>query len=153
MQKIISWISIAILIIIVIFALTRKNDSTEINELTVDQTGSTEIIETENTEDSQFTVSYNGTDFSPLTTTISLGTTVTFTNESTSSMWVASDSHPSHTLYPGSSIANCGKQLETPIFDQCQNGENFTFTFNEICTWKFHNHLNPKAGGTIVVTN
>ena|SRR3989344_3148129 len=153
MQKIISWISVAILIIIVILALTRKSNNTQIDESDTNQNAATsEEIGTAGNEDN-FNVSYDGTRFDPETFTIPAGSVVTFTNKSENVMWVASDNHPSHTLYPGSSIANCGKELETPIFDQCKNGETFTFTFNEIGTWKFHNHLNPRATGTIVVTN
>ena len=40
------------------------------------------------------------------------------------------------------------------IFDTCKGlkkGESYEFTFNEIGSWKYHNHLNPGQQGTVVV--
>lgn len=76
--------------------------------------------------------------FSPATITVKKGETVKFTNKSSSQMWVASDPHPTHTDYPG--------------FDELQMADSYSFTFDNVGTWGFHNHLNPSTKGTVVVT-
>jgi plastocyanin len=86
-------------------------------------------------------VTFTDKGFSPSPVTVKVGTTVTFVNESSSGMWVASDPHPTHTLLPGfDQLASAGK-----------NGT-YEYTFTKIGTWTYHNHLNPTVKGTIVVT-
>jgi hypothetical protein len=65
---------------------------------------------------------------------------VRFLNDSTSSVWIASDPHPTHTDYPGFDA----KKAIT-------RGETYEFTFTKVGTWGFHNHRNPLQKGTIVV--
>jgi len=100
----------------------------------------------------QATVSYDGSSFSPASITIAKGGTVTFT-DTAGSMWVASNQHPSHTLYDGTSRAqhcSAGYSGSAP-FDQCGPGSTFSFTFNKAGTWDYHDHLNAGAQGTVVV--
>lgn len=85
-------------------------------------------------------VNYTDSGFSPKTITIKKGQTVTFVNQSSSDMWVASNPHPVHTDYPG--------------FDEkasVGNGGSWSFTFNKVGQWGYHNHKNPSSGGTVVV--
>ena len=85
-------------------------------------------------------VTFNGTTFSPSTVTIKVGDTVKFTNTSTVSMWVASNSHPSHTDYPG--------------FDEgtaAVSGGGYSFKFTKTGTWSYHNHVSPNQGGQVIV--
>jgi plastocyanin len=85
-------------------------------------------------------VSLTDTGYSPQSLTINQGDTVTFTNNSTGRMWTASAPHPQHTDYPE--------------FDQkaaANAGGTFSFTFNKVGTWKFHNHMNPSQFGSITV--
>jgi plastocyanin len=92
--------------------------------------------------------------FDPKVIEISPGTTVTFTNESSRDMWPASNLHPTHTLYPNSSIKKCGTSEADRIFDSCgpvPAGESWSFVFEEIGSWSYHDHLKPSAGGSIVV--
>lgn len=92
--------------------------------------------------------------FSPTTTIISRGDTVTFTDGSgsTTAMWVASGDHPTHKLYDGTSLAeHCGANATTTSFDQCQAGASYSFSFSKPGTFSFHNHLSPAKKGTIVV--
>ncbi|MSR70472.1 hypothetical protein EXS62_00285 [Candidatus Kaiserbacteria bacterium] len=99
------------------------------------------------------TVIYNGDSFSPSNITISKGDTVTFENEGGGSMWVASNEHPNHTAYDGSSrSAHCaaGYTGEKP-FDQCGNGASFSFTFTKTGSFGYHNHSQAQLGGTVVV--
>ena len=85
-------------------------------------------------------VSYTDGGYSPGTVTIKVGGTVTFKNNSSKNMWPASDSHPTHTDYPG--------------FDSLQGiaaGGQWSFTFTKTGTWGYHDHLTPGKTGTIVV--
>lgn len=85
-------------------------------------------------------VTYNGVNFSPTSVEIRQGGTVTFVNTSSGQMWVASGPHPTHTIYPE--------------FDQkaaVGNGGMYSFTFEKAGEWKYHNHRNPSAFGTVVV--
>ncbi len=91
--------------------------------------------------------------FSPSTLTVAKGTTVEFKNTVSRKSWPASNSHPTHTEYPGSGINKCKLSPET-IFDACKSlkeGESFSFTFDEVGTWGFHDHLKPAFTGTITV--
>ena len=86
-------------------------------------------------------VDYDGTSFSPSTVTIKKGDYVIFKNKGTTGFWPASNPHPVHTDYPG--------------FDALQSidpGGTYKFQFNNVGTWGYHDHLNPRHGGTVVVT-
>jgi len=87
------------------------------------------------------TVTYDGTKFTPSTMTVKQGDSITFVNDSTGGMSVASNPHPSHTIYPE--------------FDQYKTSakgqKTFTFVFDKVGTWGYHNHANPSVGGTVTV--
>ncbi len=92
--------------------------------------------------ETQATVTYTDSGYTPATVTVKKGTKVTFKNESTKSMWTASGVHPTHQLLPG--------------FDQLKSvtkGGMYEYTFSKVGTWKYHNHVNPTDGGTVVVTD
>ncbi len=100
------------------------------------------------------TIDITSMGFSPATLEINNGDIVTFINRDSESHWPASDVHPSHTAYPGSSISKCGSAEANRIFDACKDlneGERYSFTFNEIGPWRYHDHRNPGMRGTIVV--
>ena len=88
----------------------------------------------------EYIVTYNGLNFSPKTLTIPVGKAVLFINQSSKSMWVASNPHPTHSDYPS---FDEGKTVKT--------GGTYHFTFLNAGVWGFHNHDNPKATGTITV--
>lgn len=99
------------------------------------------------------TVTYSDAGFSPSTVTIRKGGTVTWVNESSGNMWVASAQHPTHTAYNGTSRhEHCGTQQEPVAFDQCR-GEtgNWTFTFGKTGTWAYHDHINASRFGRVEV--
>lgn len=86
------------------------------------------------------TIIYTDNGFSPGTITVKVGTPVTFINQSSEDMWVASNPHPIHTDLSG--------------FDEKQsvsNGGSYTYTFEKAGTWGFHNHKNPTMTGTVIV--
>lgn len=92
--------------------------------------------------------------FTPQTLTVSKGDTVTWINKDTEKHWPASAVHPTHTVYPGSSIEKCGTSEEKNIFDACHGlaqGESFSFTFNEVGSWGYHDHLVGGVFGKIIV--
>lgn len=98
------------------------------------------------------TVAFNGDAFSPSTVTIAQGGTVTFVS-SAGNMWVASNPHPIHNGYDGTTLQQhcaAGYTGAAP-FDQCSGGTSFTFTFNKTGTWGYHDHLNPGITGTVIV--
>jgi plastocyanin len=83
------------------------------------------------------TVTYTSSGFSPKTAIIAKGGTITFVNKSGEKMWVASDPHPTHNGYPG--------------FDMGKYGDSWSFTFDKVGSWNYHNHTNPTIGGQIIV--
>lgn len=99
------------------------------------------------------TITYDGAKFTPNLVTIAKGGTVTFVDNSSSAMWVASGVHPDHTVYDGTTRAtHCAAGYAGPApFDQCAAGNSFTFTFDKTGTWPFHNHLNSSASGKVTV--
>ena len=95
-------------------------------------------------------VTYADTDYLPATLQVKKGETVTFKNQSPQSMWTASAVHPTHRGYP-----TTGGCLGS-TFDACkgvQSGDSWSFKFDIVGTWKYHNHLSPSNTGTIYVSN
>lgn len=91
-------------------------------------------------ENEENVVTYTDEGFSPLILRVRQGDTVTFKNMSTTGLWVASNPHPQHTALPS--------------FDGNRtliNGETYLYTFTQIGSWSYHNHLNARSQGTIVV--
>lgn len=100
------------------------------------------------------TINMADSGFSPAEVTVNAGDTVRLMNQGTRAMWPASGIHPTHELYPGSSIQKCGTVEANFIFDACRglnNGESFSFIFNTKGNWPFHDHLNPSIKGKIIV--
>lgn len=105
--------------------------------------GPTEVVPS-----AQHIVQYDGLAFSPNMITIKKGETVTFINNGKNPMWVASAMHPTHTVYP----AKGGCLGST--FDACRGygaGSSWEFTFDEVGSWGYHDHLNASAWGKVVV--
>jgi plastocyanin len=99
------------------------------------------------------TVNYNGTSFSPASITVAKGDTVNFVMSGGSGMWLASNPHPSHTGYDGTSRAtHCAPGYTgAKPFDECSMGTSFAFTFDKTGTFGYHDHMNESAHGTVVV--
>ena len=86
-------------------------------------------------------VTLTGDGFSPTSITVKKGTKVTFTNKGSTSHWPASDPHPTHTDYP-----------EFDPKHEIKTGESWTFTFDKVGTWRYHDHLNSGEKGVVIVT-
>lgn len=97
-------------------------------------------------------ITHTNSGFSPETVTIQAGETVVWESDA-GNMWVASDQHPSHTEYSGTSrTEHCQNGDQTSsAFDQCSAGDRFSFTFEQEGEWSYHNHENSFQGGTVVV--
>ena len=97
-------------------------------------------------------IEITSSEFAPETLTISKGETVTFINKDTEEHWPASAMHPTHRVYPGSDIAKCfdDEADKSTLFDSCRSlaaGESWSFTFNEVGSWGYHDHLDVSLTG------
>ncbi len=99
-------------------------------------------------------ITYTDEGFSPSPLMIKTGEMVEFKNMSSREVWVASAMHPTHTGYPGSDIKKCGTPEAEMIFDACAGiapGGSWSFAFSETGEWPYHDHLNAKYFGKIIV--
>ncbi len=146
--KIVAGIIISVLIILgAYFLVGVGNLQSSGNSIKVIGTGSSVL-------NNEKIVEITSGGFSPTPLTISAGDTVTFVNKDAEPHWPASAMHPTHTVYPGSNIEKCGTPEESRIFDACRglaSGESWSFTFNEKGTWNYHDHLNAKLFGKVIV--
>ena len=85
-------------------------------------------------------VTYTDTGFAPSPFTVSKDTTVTFVNESSRGMWVASDVYPTNQLLPGFDALSAVPKNGT-----------YEYMFVKVGTWRYHNQVNPADSGTVVV--
>jgi plastocyanin len=85
-------------------------------------------------------VSMTQAGFEPATLTVRKGTTVVFKNNGTTAIWPASAPHPTHTDYP-----------EFDPRKGIKAGESWSFTFEKVGEWKYHDHLNASKFGKVVV--
>lgn len=85
-------------------------------------------------------VAYDGQNFSPQSVSVKAGDIVIFRNNSGKDFWPASGPHPSHDEYPEF-------DSKAPVAPEGK----FQFKFEKAGTWKYHDHLNPSATGTVNV--
>lgn len=149
------WIIVLILLLLIVgyLAFAMGNEPARDTAESTEPSTTTEATTTPPDTD-PVAISYDGESFSPADVTVPLGTTITWTNTSGERMWVASDDHPTHTRYEGSSVSeHCesGAATSPSVFDQCGAGTEYSFTFTKTGSWGYHNHANASAGGTITV--
>jgi|SRR3990167_9159169 len=133
------WLIIAIVLVLAagiwFFAKNRSNPTL---------TGSSSTPATQTLEEQQEPnafvneVKATSNNFNPPTIIVSKGTTVTWTVTS-GAVQVASDPHPAHTGLAG---------FES---DELKAGDTYSFTFDTVGSFGYHNHLNPSAIGTVNV--
>lgn len=85
-------------------------------------------------------VRYTDKGFTPNKIDVEAGSMVEFINASNMDMWVASVPHPQHS--------------KLPTFDQFRlykKGAIYRYVFDKKGTWEYHDHINPTAGGVVVV--
>jgi plastocyanin len=89
----------------------------------------------------ELAVTYTDSGYSPKTITVKKGTAVTFTNNSSMGMWTASAVHPTHQVLPGFDAKK-----------SVSKGGTYTYTFEKVGTWQYHNHVKATDTGTVIVT-
>lgn len=97
-------------------------------------------------------IDYTNDGFTPNSVTIKAGDTIKFINKSIETMWVGSNSHPSHTFYSGTKLREHCPDTAGTAFDQCGTGNEYSFTFTKAGSWNYHNHRDAGMEGTVVVT-
>ena len=99
------------------------------------------------------TIVYADGVYTPDMVHIRKGERVLWVNEG-SVFWPAANLHPTHKQYPGSNIMKCGTDERSMLFDACEAmgpGAAYSFVFDEVGEWKFHDHINPRATGVVIV--
>ena len=113
-----------------------------------------------------YDVEITSSEFSPSNLEINKGDGVRWTNKGSAGSWPASAMHPTHTVYSGVSNYEDGNsfkgskacvsegQAKEGAFDSCKTlkrGESWSFTFNQIGSWGYHDHVQSGRYGKIVV--
>ena len=78
--------------------------------------------------------------YEPENITIKKNIQVVFKNLGNTPNWPASNLHPTHGLYP-----------EFDPLKGVEHGQEWSFVFDKVGSWKYHNHLNPSIRGIINV--
>ena len=102
------------------------------------------------------TIRYVDGQYVPDVVHISVGDRVVWVNEDAEQLfWPASNIHPTHAAYPGSDIKKCDSSEREIIFDACAalpHGAEYSFAFHRVGQWRFHDHVNPRATGVVIVS-
>lgn len=115
---------------------------------TNDQTGTTATGEQQpaqsaQTTESAATITFTDSGVSPATVTVKAGDSITWTNNGSKKVSVASDNHPTHTL--NQELTN--GQFVTELAPRAS----VTVTLTKVGTWGYHNHLDLSVKGKVVV--
>lgn len=97
------------------------------------------------------TITLTATGFSPSSVTVKKGGAVNFVDQTASPMWVASAPHPTHEGYSGTTRSQHCPDTAGVAFDQCAPGTNYSFVFQKVGSWQYHNHTNTSEFGTVNV--
>jgi|SRR3989344_3270032 len=122
--------------------------------VSVNTEGQNQAAGTGNNEASEVTVTYTDSGYLPKTITIKAGTKVMFVNDSSGGMWTASAMHPTHTVYSGTALTDHCPDAENNTFDECRSnppGSSWSFTFDKVGEWGYHNHVDASMFGKIIV--
>jgi plastocyanin len=121
-----------------------------ISQLDSDQNETEGVDVPDANENEDNTIYLTDSGFEPENIIVEQGETVTWVNNASGSMWIASDQHPTHTEYSGTSLNEHCSSGEGS-FDQCQTGDEYSFTFDQQGTWGYHNHEPLISGGQVIV--
>jgi len=153
MNKIISTIVVIVIVVLGGYFLIKETNRPKVSPESVQEPTSqstkeqTPIVE-------EKVIIYTDTGYSPNTLTIKNGETVVFKNQSSKTMWPASAMHPSHRVYGGTSFEEHCPDTTGVAFDACKGflpSGIWSFKFDKVGDWKYHDHLNSGDFGTIVV--
>lgn len=152
------WLGVIVLIIIVIlggwYILSRPVPNMP---APTTETATTTSESASSTAMTPVTVTLTDQGFSPASVTVMQGQAVTFVNQSSQPMWIASNPHPTHTAYDGTDRTTHCAAGYTGVapFDECTQaapGSSWSFTFDKAGSWGYHDHLDHSLTGTVVVT-
>lgn len=147
-SKIIVAIVVIIAALVAGFFLLTGDDTNQSAETTTDQTPQTTPLQpnsdqdnqpTASDEQSQNTITYTDSGFTPATLSVKVGDTVTVVNRSSRPLQFSSDVHPTHTNNPELNQRTAGP------------GDNVSFTINKPGTHGYHDHLDASRTGTLIV--
>jgi len=116
-------------------------DATTVTEPAKATTSASVEIKSDKATTRTYTVEMRGDGFSPTSLTIKKGDVVTFKNVGSNSHWPASAPHPIHTDY-----------IEFDSKSEVAPGQSWSFTFDKVGSWRYHDHLNSGETGVITVT-
>lgn len=88
------------------------------------------------------TITYTKDGFNPKRVLVINGGTITFINKSGKAFWPASNLHPYHEAYRE---FDPGKPIE--------DGESWSFSFQRMGTWQYHDHIAPYKRGVIEIVD
>lgn len=89
---------------------------------------------------SSYSILFKDDGFYPAELTIQQGDIIVFTTKTGRHFWPASDLHPTHSIYPKF-------DPQEPI----EASKSWSFKFDKVGEWRFHNHLEPYFRGIIKV--
>jgi plastocyanin len=144
-KRVIVALALMVLLVMVVGALSLKYIYDPVSKDVTSTIQSNNIhTEEENkvSEDHVVQVVYTETGFSPSRIEIEIGTTVKFTNVTSGPLWVGSDPHPVHSDHP-----------EFDAKKDYLKDETYSYTFNQVGTYGFHNHKKSLYRGVVVVTD
>lgn len=147
-SKVIWAIVIVIAVVALVYWLTAQPTSAPQNQ-------QAQQTQTPQNQTTNATVTYTDSGFSPSSITIKVGGAVTWVNNASDAMWVASNIHPTHTLYSGTTLSQHCPDATNSAFDSCKSiasSSSWSFKFDKTGTWKYHNHLDPGETGNVTVT-
>ena len=152
-SRIVMGVLVAVLLVgLVIWAVSGKDTDTAVpTSQTTSNTsapqGTDSAIETPEPEDSESpddqesaVIAFTNDGFTPSMLTVRERTVVTVRNDSSSQVQFSSDNHPTHRL-------NEGMNLRT-----LAPGESATFTAGPVGSHGFHDHIDARHTGTLIVT-
>lgn len=96
--------------------------------------------ESNDAQSQQYVVELRESGFYPLETKIKRGDSVLFRTILSVPFWPASDLHPTHGIYP-----------EFDPEQSISSGNTWSFKFNKVGKWRFHDHLHADYVGTVIV--
>ncbi len=152
----VAWVLVIVVVVLLgwWFAAHRGNDTNiQINATSSDTTGTVTApaTTTGGVAHKTVTVTYTASGFTPASVTINKGDSVTWVNQSGHDMWIGSAMHPTHIVYSGTSLSQHCATGVNDSFDECKNGDTYSFTFDKVGSWGYHNHSRASDTGKVIV--
>lgn len=101
---------------------------------------STEALPEDMRERHEVSITLSDDGFVPQYVRVRRGTRVTFTTTRDANFWPASNTHPAHTMYPEF-------DPKRPV----TASESWSFVFDRVGVWNYHDHIRSYFTGTIYV--